>query len=162
MTTASATNPIWVVKTRMQLQQQAITSFAPSSTSRPLPTSSRTPKPSQGTPLFSQSYRSLSTPSSAPIAAHHRPTSYSTTLNIFKYEGVKGFYRGLSASLLGVTEGTIQWGLYEQFKLLARKGLQEGESGGWRESAAAGGAKLVATMITYPHEVRLQSTALPR
>lgn len=51
-----------------------------------------------------------------------------------------------------MTEGTIQWSLYEQFKIIANSG-REGEEGGWRVSAAAGGAKLVATMITYPHEV---------
>jgi solute carrier family 25 protein 33/36 len=59
---------------------------------------------------------------------------------------------------LGVTEGTIQWSLYEQFKKMARvnSGLQEGEEQtGWRVSAAAGAAKLVATVITYPHEVRV-------
>lgn len=75
-------------------------------------------------------------------------------------QGLRGFYRGLSASLLGVTEGTIQWSLYEQFKRMVRAdngGGGGGEGGGgdasWRVSAAAGGAKLVATVITYPHEV---------
>jgi len=83
---------------------------------------------------------------------------------IWRQEGVAGFYRGLSASLLGVTEGVIQWGLYEQFKLLAKKGQPEGEEGGWRISLAAGSAKLIATMITYPHEVirtRLRQPAPP-
>lgn len=158
--TATATNPIWVVKTVMQLQQQQRPT-PPSATSTPL--SKRTPLPplpprASPSPLFSQSFRSLSSPPSALAASFHRPTSYSTTLAIFRAEGIKGFYRGLSASLLGVTEGTIQWSLYEQFKILAKRGQPEGEEGGWRVSAAAGGAKLVATMITYPHEV---SSSLP-
>lgn len=146
--TATATNPIWVVKTRMQLQQSD--------------RSNQTKKVVSGTPLskgppatlFSQSYRTITTPASVPIpSSSYHPTSYSTTMNILRHEGIKGFYRGLSASLLGVTEGTIQWGLYEQFKIIAREGMAEGEEGGWRVSAAAGSAKLVATMITYPHEV---------
>ncbi len=35
------------------------------------------------------------------------------TLDIVKKEGVVGLYRGMSASYLGVTEGVIQWVLYE-------------------------------------------------
>lgn len=84
-----------------------------------------------------------------------RPTSWTTTVDIFRNQGIRGFYRGLSASLLGVTEGTIQWTLYEQFKRMARAGADgtpvEGTE--WRVSLAAGAAKFVATIITYPHEV---------
>lgn len=109
--------------------------------------------PKSPAPLFSQSFRSASSPTPALATPLGKPTSYSTAMHIFKTQGVRGFYRGLSASLLGVSEGTIQWALYEQFKLLAQKGVAEGEEAGWRMSAAAGGAKLVATMITYPHEV---------
>ncbi len=32
---------------------------------------------------------------------------------IMRNEGMVGFYRGISASYLGVTEGVIQWVLYE-------------------------------------------------
>ena len=37
---------------------------------------------------------------------------------IFREEGIRGFYKGLTASYLGVTEGTIQWVLYERLKRL--------------------------------------------
>ncbi|GAA5828187.1 hypothetical protein JCM11251_002627 [Rhodosporidiobolus azoricus] len=162
--TAAATNPIWVVKTVMQLQQQerkhaaaaSSSSAAPSpstaspSSTRPLPTP---PKSTQQT--FSHSFRSLSSPPLALDTPPRKPTSWSTTVLIFRTQGLKGFYRGLSASLLGVTEGTIQWSLYEQFKRMARVKRPDGveEEVAWRMSAAAGGAKLVATVITYPHEV---------
>jgi len=66
-------------------------------------------------------------------------------------EGVKGFYKGLSASYLGVTEGTIQWVLYERLKLLSagRGGAEE-----WAGMVgSAGCAKMVASLLTYPHEV---------
>ena len=61
----------------------------------------------------------------------------------------------MSASLLGVTEGTIQWTLYEQFKRWARAGPDGNpvEGSEWKVSLAAGAAKFVATIITYPHEV---------
>lgn len=161
--TAAATNPIWVVKTVMQLQQQQRhahgtlpTSIphpsATASTSKPLPPLPSPPKPPAST--FSHSFRSVTSPPLPLTTPTHRPTSYSTTIAIFRAEGIRGFYKGLSASLLGVTEGTIQWTLYEKFKSLANHGKRVEEQGGWRVSAAAGGAKLVATMITYPHEVR--------
>ena len=34
-------------------------------------------------------------------------------LDILKKDGIRGLYRGLSASYLGVSEGVIQWVLYE-------------------------------------------------
>lgn len=73
--------------------------------------------------------------------------------HIWRHEGIRGFYRGLSASYLGVTEGTIQWTLYEQFKSYRRKnGMMKEEN--WADKVgAAGAAKLIATIITYPHEV---------
>lgn len=157
--TATATNPIWVVKTVMQLQQQdrphvSSSSSTASTTARPplpLPQPPST-KITSIPPVFTQSFRSLSSPPAPLSTPVGRPTSYSTAISIFQKQGIKGFYRGLSASLLGVTEGTIQWSLYEQFKIVAKSG-REDEEGGWRVSAAAGSAKLVATMITYPHEV---------
>ena len=75
---------------------------------------------------------------------------------IMREDGVRGFYKGLSASYLGVTEGTIQWVLYERLKRLTRN--TEGK-GGVAEYlglvGSAGTAKCVATLITYPHEVRI-------
>ncbi|GAA5943735.1 hypothetical protein JCM1841_002540 [Sporobolomyces salmonicolor] len=156
--TAAATNPIWVVKTVMQLQQHQrqfpssnsppLTSSSSPSSKRPLP---NPPKSKQQ--IFSHSFRSLSSPPLPLASPPPRPTSYSTAVMIFRTQGVRGFYKGLSASLLGVTEGTIQWGLYEQFKRMAKAGTAEEEEAGWRVSIAAGAAKLVATVITYPHEV---------
>ena len=70
---------------------------------------------------------------------------------IMRTEGVRGFYKGLSASYLGVTEGTIQWVLYERLKMLSTNhgGVLE-----WMGMlGSAGTAKCVASLITYPHEV---------
>jgi solute carrier family 25 protein 33/36 len=82
---------------------------------------------------------------------------------ILKEEGIKGFYKGLTASYWGCTEGALQFILYEQFKtrLLLVKNLRNRRhrlpatsdlspmSYFW--SAAA--AKMVASILTYPHEV---------
>jgi hypothetical protein len=84
-------------------------------------------------------------------------------MQIWRAEGLRGFSRGLSASYLGVSESTIQWVLYEQLKRRLVEGsdkLQEGteaESTGrkiLRKALGAGFfAKLIATVVTYPHEV---------
>jgi len=72
---------------------------------------------------------------------------------IAREEGVRGFYKGLSASYLGVTEGTIQWVLYERLKRLSASTQGEGGSEWVGMLTSAGTAKCVATLITYPHEV---------
>lgn len=119
--TGSATNPIWVVKTRLQLSA------------------------SNGSAAIA--------PTTSPGSLFGG--SVSTIRQIAREEGVRGFYKGLSASYLGVTEGTIQWVLYERLKRLTAStdgtgGLQE-----WAGMlASAGTAKCVASLITYPHEVR--------
>lgn len=74
---------------------------------------------------------------------------------IYKETGFKGFYRGLSASYLGVSEGVIQWSLYEQFKMIAQRKTNTSKDDGFgSKGLAAGAAKFIATLITYPHEVR--------
>lgn len=107
ITTSSFTNPIWVVKTRMQLS-----------------------------------------------AAHSMPfsSSWECVRTILHESGIRGLYKGLSASYLGVSEGIIQWTLYEQLKRLSKKA--EGSPLEWMGMlGAAGGAKTIASLITYPHEV---------
>ncbi|KAI0034477.1 mitochondrial carrier protein RIM2 [Vararia minispora EC-137] len=106
--TGTATNPIWVVKTRLQL------------------------------------------------AARNNEKHAATGMigKIFREEGIKGFYKGLSASYLGVTEGTIQWVLYERLKRLSAGTEGKGGVQEWLGMlGSAGTAKCVASLITYPHEV---------
>ena len=115
--TGTATNPIWVVKTRLQLTAD------------------------HGKTLQSTSSKSL-------------VSSLGMIKQIAREEGIRGFYKGLSASYLGVTEGTIQWVLYEKLK---RLNTESQGKGGFQEWAgmlgSAGTAKCVASLITYPHEV---------
>ena len=61
-------------------------------------------------------------------------------------------YKGLSESYLGVSEGVIQWTLYEQLKKASKRA--EGGPLEWLGMlGAAGSAKTIASLITYPHEV---------
>jgi solute carrier family 25 protein 33/36 len=112
--TGTATNPIWMVKTRMQLS---------ASQSRPY------------------------------------SSSWACIQDIFAREGIRGFYKGLSASYLGVTEGTIQWVLYERLKKLSQEREHSNRFSEWLGMiGSAGTAKMIASLITYPHEV--SATAL--
>ena len=153
--TATATNPIWVVKTRLQLESQlreAQTRKARAEAiGKVIPTSSRLPS--------HLPYRTISTSSrmrsqffqSSPPPAHPGTNALRMASHIVRKEGVAGLYRGLSASYLGVSESTIQWVLYERLKRIQRR-PQERPT--WAQTiGSAGTAKLVATVITYPHEV---------
>lgn len=111
--TLTATNPIWLVKTRLQLDR------------------------SKGLV-----YRN----------------SWDCLRSVVKKEGVLSLYRGLSALYLGGVESTLQWVLYEQMKLvISRRSVSSGSDDGVRGWAArlgaAGAAKFIASLITYPHEV---------
>ncbi|KAI8455028.1 internal membrane protein [Phakopsora pachyrhizi] len=155
--TATVTNPIWVVKTRLQLDQSSSNPPKLSYPSTSIPVVSRND-------IFSKTCKSLPT---NPQNFNHRSQSFSSSgslgdsirciIKIFQGEGLVGFYRGLSASYLGVAEGTIQWVLYEKLK---RWGMRIDENDPrirqetWvSQIFAAGTAKLMATSITYPHEV---------
>jgi len=75
---------------------------------------------------------------------------------IFREEGIKGFYKGLTASYLGVTEGTIQWVLYERLKKMTANSERKGGSTELLGMlGSAGAAKCVASLVSYPHEVCL-------
>ncbi|KAF5025157.1 hypothetical protein F66182_2733 [Fusarium sp. NRRL 66182] len=119
--TATLTNPIWLVKTRLQLDK-AQTKVGG---------------------VASRQYRN----------------SFDCLAQVVRTEGVRGLYRGLSASYLGTVETAMHLVMYERLKVMIRYSLggndvSLGELGTWAStSGAAAGAKLAAVLITYPHEV---------
>jgi solute carrier family 25 protein 33/36 len=125
--TGTATNPIWLVKTRLQLDRTHVNTDG-------------TTRPPQ--------YRN----------------SYDCVKQVVRQEGVKGLYRGLAASYLGVIETTLHLASYERIKVAVarhyeRKGkTQSGEvTQGLILSGSAAVSKLIAVLIAYPHEVRTYS-----
>ncbi|KAI9730099.1 MAG: hypothetical protein M1834_006091 [Cirrosporium novae-zelandiae] len=124
---STATNPIWLIKTRLQLDKSH----------------------TKLDPGMNRQYKS----------------SLDCFIKVLRQEGIKGLYRGLSASYLGVTESTLQWVLYEQMKMylsakeesmivLGKKRTMWDQTGDWvGKIGAAGSAKFVAAAVTYPHEV---------
>jgi len=133
---STATCPIWLVKTRMQLQ----TSDSPSHTGQ----------------------------------ANYK-NSFDCARRVYKEEGIRGFYKGLGASYLGITESSIQFVLYEKLKAAVLENKKQNFAiatatannssritthqptalalSNVEYMGLAATAKLIAAVCTYPHEV---------
>lgn len=113
----TVTSPLWVVKTRMQLQ----------------------------------------TPTDR---VYHN--SIHCAVSMFRHEGWRSLFRGLSASLVGITESSMQFVMYEQLKRVAVANRVDKELTTPEYIASASVAKFVAVLLTYPHEViRTRMRELP-
>lgn len=76
-----------------------------------------------------------------------------TIRKIYRTEGIAGFYTGLTASMLGMSETVLYWVLYEKAKLLAADGMDEKQLSAWKYFTLSATVKLLASAATYPHEV---------
>ena len=93
------------------------------------------------------------------------------TREVFRKEGMRGFYRGAGISLLGNSHGAVQFAVYEPLKsiwrkyvakdhTLSRKGEKEEKLGNTATLVISGSAKVAAGTVTYPYQVvrsRLQT-----
>ena len=135
--TCIATNPIWLVKTRLQLQTPGTPSLCPLTTC-PLPSNQN---------------------------SSHTCTDSGARMNgmldafrtVIKHEGIAGLYQGLFPSLLLVSHGALQFMAYEEIK----KGFQVYVNGGdehcstWQTFLTGSLAKVFASVVTYPTQVVL-------
>lgn len=116
--TIFVTNPLWVAKTRLQVQH-----------------------------------------SQALAAAMPKRAHYTSTINALtrmtREEGLKGLYSGFGPSLMGIAHVIIQFPLYESIKVsLAReRGVLLDEIAPIDLMLASAFAKMIASTMTYPHEV---------
>lgn len=134
MALSIAVNPIWVVKTRLMVQGAKQSS----------------PK----------------TPTSIPKNLHE-PTHYRGTFDairtMYKQEGLGVFYSGLVPSMFGLVHVGIYFPIYESFKKALKcdaagirdtsLDVHEGRSLVWRLIAASLASKILASTMTYPHEI---------
>ncbi|XP_074689778.1 solute carrier family 25 member 36 isoform X2 [Strix aluco] len=119
-TAITTTNPIWLVKTRLQLD--------------------------------------------ARNRGEKRMSAFECVRKVYRSDGIKGFYRGMSASYAGISETVIHFVIYESIKrkLLECKtaSAMDNEDESAKEASdfvgmmmAAATSKTCATSIAYPHEV---------
>ncbi|KAM4862322.1 solute carrier family 25 member 36 isoform X2 [Marmota monax] len=119
-TAITATNPIWLIKTRLQLD--------------------------------------------ARNRGEKRMGAFECVRKVYRTDGLRGFYRGMSASYAGISETVIHFVIYESIKqkLLECKTASVMENGeeSVKEASdfvgmmlAAATSKTCATTIAYPHEV---------
>ncbi|KAF6111446.1 solute carrier family 25 member 33 [Phyllostomus discolor] len=81
--------------------------------------------------------------------------------HVYRTEGVRGFYRGLTASYAGISETVICFAIYESLKKCLKdaplapppKGAEKNSTNFFGLMAAAAVAKGCASCIAYPHEV---------
>lgn len=126
--TSTATNPIWLIKTRLQLDKN-------------------------------------DAERKGDVSRRQYRNSWDCIKQVMRNEGPTGFFKGMSASYLGVTESTLQWLVYEELKSRLRVRDEKiiasgGERTWWDHTVSwtgnffgAGAAKGFAAILTYPHEV---------
>ncbi|KAK5859790.1 hypothetical protein PBY51_021318 [Eleginops maclovinus] len=119
-TAITATNPIWLIKTRLQLETRN--------------------------------------------KGERRMNAFECVRRVYQMDGLRGFYRGMSASYAGISETVIHFVIYESIKrkLLEYKAQSsmDKEEETVKEASdfvgmmfAAATSKTCATSIAYPHEV---------
>ncbi|XP_035163524.1 solute carrier family 25 member 33 isoform X2 [Callithrix jacchus] len=115
--TNSLMNPIWMVKTRMQLEQK--------------------------------------------VRGSKQMNTLQCARYVYRTEGIRGFYRGLTASYAGISETIICFAIYESLKKYLKEaplassanGTEKNSTGFFGLMAAAALSKGCASCIAYPHEV---------
>lgn len=102
-------------------------------------------------------------------SAVQETSAFTMARNIYQQEGIRAFYKGLTASFLGLPHVAIQFPLYEHFKAKAKERRLEENPSSTKLSPvdiiiSSIMAKVVAISITYPHEViriRMQDSRAP-
>jgi solute carrier family 25 folate transporter 32 len=79
--------------------------------------------------------------------------TFSAIRYIYVHEGIRGLFKGLSASLLGLSHVAIQFPIYEEFKRRLAARNNDGKLSSTDLVLASAGSKFIASSITYPHEV---------
>jgi len=76
--------------------------------------------------------------------------------NTYRQEGIRGFYKGITASYYGITETVIHFVIYEAIKAKLRemrlKRTKDNITMDFIEYMGAGAtSKTIATCVAYPH-----------
>ena len=174
------TNPIWVVKTRLQLQRQNFLKATVTEAAPPIPATQGPliPRTEVGKAALNVlgNTRPPITPSAALASIPRSPPptfAYTGFVDCLtqtaRTEGISGLYRGLLPSLFLVSHGAIQFAVYEELKSAAfhlrdfvhpfgagsTSTHNQKDQGLTSVEITACGAlsKLAASVVTYPSQV---------
>lgn len=73
--------------------------------------------------------------------------------SIYRVEGARGFFHGLTPTLFGVSHGSLYFMAYEKLKLWRRQSKRSSELSNVDTLATASLSKVFAGSITYPHQL---------
>jgi solute carrier family 25 folate transporter 32 len=88
-----------------------------------------------------------------PVEERRQHGVVQTVKGLYAEGGIKTFWKGFTASLLGLTHVGIQFPVYEHLKAEARHRSEENEESALDLLLASATSKMIATSMTYPHEV---------
>jgi solute carrier family 25 folate transporter 32 len=147
MIMVALTNPIWLVKTRMQLQLREIADTATAATTAPLAGSTVASDMSRGVQQ-QRPYRSFT----------------DALATIVREEGPLALYKGSIPALMLVSHGAVQFMVYERLKSeTASMSFSSSTFGSANYIVLGGVSKIIASVTTYPIQViktRLQQRQL--
>jgi solute carrier family 25 folate transporter 32 len=107
-------------------------------------------------PLFVVRTR-LQTQALHQLAEHqtvHVTGIFQTATQLYQQHGIRIFWRGMTANLMGLSHVAIQFPAYEHLKKYARERRNDGLPETPLELLLSSGlAKMCASLLTYPHEV---------
>jgi len=83
----------------------------------------------------------------------HIPSISETIASIYAEGGALAFWRGLTASLIGLSHVAIQFPVYEFLKAEARQRNADGKERHLDILLASGLSKICGSLVSYPHEV---------
>ncbi|KAA0197008.1 Mitochondrial folate transporter/carrier, partial [Fasciolopsis buskii] len=133
--TLCITNPIWVVKTRLCLQYERLAQIAERSVA------------SSKIGDTGRLYRTIP----------RSETTWSTLVNLWRFEGLRGLYRGFLPGLFGVSHGAIQFMLYEEMRNAYNQRYRDrpvnAKLTALEYLTFASVSKLAAALLTYPYQV---------
>jgi solute carrier family 25 folate transporter 32 len=78
---------------------------------------------------------------------------FQTVQSLYKEGGVFIFWRGMTASLMGLSHVAVQFPLYEALKERARLQSNSSQETPLEILMSSGVSKMCASLLTYPHEV---------
>jgi solute carrier family 25 folate transporter 32 len=78
---------------------------------------------------------------------------YQSLKNLLQTEGIKGFYRGFVPSLVGISEFSLQFMIYENLRYQRKVEKDDGVLGNMDLVILSASSKAASVLLTYPYQV---------